>query len=85
MKFSEGLKSAGLSVRKGEKIEEELARLRNMYEPYVRSLASHLRLSIPPWVAREVPTDNWQTSAWEKRLGSGKEGDGSGKGEGWHF
>ncbi len=85
VKFSEGLKSAGLSVRKGEKIEEELARLRNMYEPYVRSLASHLRLSIPPWVAREVPTDNWQTSAWEKRLGSGKEGDGSGKGEGWHF
>jgi hypothetical protein len=41
-----------------------LAELRALYEPYVYSLASHLLLDLPPWVAEPNATDNWQTSAW---------------------
>lgn len=42
----------------------ELSHLRNMYEPYVTALASHLRLSLPPWLPPAQKPDNWQTSAW---------------------
>ena len=84
LKFVEGLKSAGMSLREREGIEDDLARLRRMYEPYVRSLSSYLRLPEPSWVPKEILTDNWQTSAWGKRLGIEKEDD-SGKGSEWHF
>jgi hypothetical protein len=42
-----------------------LQKLRNMYEPYVRSLSAHLAMSLPPWLPPPRTKDNWQTSAWE--------------------
>lgn len=51
--------------------EAKLAELRRMYEPYVRALASYLRLSVPAWLPPPVVVDNWQTSAWERRASGG--------------
>ncbi len=79
-----GLKSAGMSLPDRERIEEELAELRRMYEPYVRSLSNYLQLPLPNWMPKESLTDNWQTSAWEKRQASDKGGRAE-KGEGLHF
>ena len=84
IKLFEGLKSAGMSIQEREGIEEELAELRRMYEPFVHSLSNYLHLSVSPWIPKEVLTDNWQTSAWEKKQGTGK-GDSPGKGEDLHF
>ncbi len=49
---------------------EDLTRLNAMYEPYIASLASYLRLSLPPWVPPSKRKDNWQTSAWERPASS---------------
>ena len=83
-KLFEGLKAAGMSLQEREGIEEELAELRGMYEPYVRSLSNYLRLSVPHWVPKESLTDNWQTSAWEKRQATEKGGEEE-KGDSLHF
>lgn len=72
-KLRETLTSAGLSLREGKEVEGELSVMRNMYEPYVHSLSSHLGLAVPPWVPKEGLSDNWQTSAWEKRQRKGKD------------
>ncbi len=60
---------AGLKLREGSEADQKLADLRRMYEPYVCSLSTYLRISIPPWVFPDPHTDNWQTSAWERRSG----------------
>jgi hypothetical protein len=36
-----------------------------MYEPFVTALASHLLLTLPPWVVKTRTVDDWQTSAWD--------------------
>jgi hypothetical protein len=54
----------GLRLRQGSAADQKLIELRQMYEPYVNSLASYLAIKIPPWIPEASPTDNWQTSAW---------------------
>jgi Ion channel len=49
---------------------DDLTHLHVMYEPYVTSLASYLRLSLPPWAPSARNRDNWQTSAWERKASS---------------
>ena len=60
---------AGLKLREGSDAEQRLSDLRRMYEPYVYSLSTYLRISIPPWIFSDPHIDNWQTSAWERRSG----------------
>lgn len=60
---------AGLKLREGSEMEQRLSDLRRMYEPYVYSLSTYLRISIPPWIFSEPHIDNWQTSSWERRSG----------------
>lgn len=56
---------AGLSPSDArEHTFHELSRLHGIYEPYVTTLAAHLRLSLPPLVPHSHRADNWQTSAW---------------------
>ena len=50
----------------GEATLAELKLLRAMYEPYVSVLSEHLLMPLPPWTAESV-TDNWRTSAWQRR------------------
>lgn len=60
------LDEAGLSIRdENGTAEEKLASLRNLYEPYVNSLAKHLLLSQPAWIIETETVDDWQTSAWD--------------------
>jgi Ion channel len=68
------LAEAGIGLREGA-LEEKLAELRGSYEPYVLALAAHFRFSVPPWVAGEGRTDNWQASRWEGGTIVGKEKD----------
>ncbi len=63
------LAEAGLKFREGKGIDEKLSSLRRMYEPYVFSLSSYLRISVPPWIMKSGRIDNWQTSAWGRSFG----------------
>jgi hypothetical protein len=58
------LKEAGLKLQEGNRVDQKLAELRQMYEPYVYSLSNYLHIAIPSWVPKASHIDNWQTSAW---------------------
>ena len=61
------LAAAGLRLHAGDEAVRKLTELRGMYEPYVYSLSRRFRLPLPPWMPASARSDNWQTSAWEKR------------------
>jgi hypothetical protein len=61
------LVEAGLPLRDGPAMVEQLAALRAMYEPFVNALALHLLFALPPIVQDKPVVDNWQTSAWTRR------------------
>jgi len=50
--------------------DQKLTELRQMYEPYVNSLAHHLNQSLPPWIPEKKGKDNWQTTAWTATEGA---------------
>lgn len=54
----------GMKLRDSEEADQRLRELRNMYEPYVHSLASYLNQALPPWIPVKKGKDNWQTTAW---------------------
>jgi hypothetical protein len=62
----EMLANAGLHLRSDEAAREKLARLRSMYEPYVKSTAVLLMLRLPPWRHPEKSRDNWQAGPWDR-------------------
>jgi hypothetical protein len=47
--------------------QAELAQLRSMYEPYANALGAYFLMTLPPWIADERVSDNWQISAWGHR------------------
>ena len=64
------LVDSGINLRGGAATDEKLSLLRQMYEPYVNSLADYLLMTIPHWIPPAKSLDNWQTSAWG-RISSG--------------
>jgi hypothetical protein len=58
------LEGNGLKLHRGSTADRKLIELRQMYEPFVSSMASYLAITIPPWIPEAGPADNWQTSAW---------------------
>jgi hypothetical protein len=48
--------------------EEKLSQLREMYEPFLYGLSRHFLFALPPIVSDKPTVDNWQTSAWMKRI-----------------
>lgn len=67
------LQQAGLPMREGKAVEQRLTELRAMYEPFVNSLAGYFLFTLPPILPETAPVDNWQTSAWTRRVaGIGK-------------
>jgi hypothetical protein len=64
----ERLRTAGLGVREDAAADAKLAELRAMYEPFVNAMASFLVLTLPAIVPEQAPVDNWQTSAWMRRV-----------------
>jgi hypothetical protein len=57
-----------VELRHKEEPSPRLSELRHMYEPYVNSLSQQLLMPLPPWVVTAKKTDNWQTSAFERKL-----------------
>lgn len=63
------LAKAGFQFRDTPEAREKLAKLRNMYEPYLHSLANFLSMDVPPWILAKEAVDNWRTSAWGRITG----------------
>lgn len=63
----EQFRAAGLPLEDTPGIDQKLAELRGMYEPFVNALAKHFLFALPPVVPEKPPVDNWQTSAWMRR------------------
>jgi hypothetical protein len=59
--------AAGLELRDREAVDQKIAELRGMYEPFVNALSQHFLLALPPVFPDSTPVDNWQTSAWMRR------------------
>ena len=55
------LERAGLRPDRSRAADQELAKLRASYEPYVAALASRLVMPLPSWHAVSRDRDNWQT------------------------
>ena len=68
-RLREELATAGLELREGEAMDRKLGELRGMYEPFVNALARYFLLALPPVLSDSTPVDNWQTSAWMRRIG----------------
>jgi hypothetical protein len=68
---------SGLKILDTPESVTKLAELRQMYEPYLKALAAHLYIQLPPWILAKEGADNWRTSAWGRISGfsppSGKE------------
>ena len=60
------LVAAGLKPFEGTVADHQLAELRGMYEPYVRSLSKHLLMELPGWLPPEKRRFNWETTAWAR-------------------
>jgi Ion channel len=58
------LSAAGVKLAAGDDADAKLSELRRMYEPYVKSLADYLLVTLPVWAPTAEVFDNWQTSAW---------------------
>ena len=63
------LVASGIKLRDSAAADEKLSALRQMYEPYVNSLADYLLVTIPDWIPPTKTFDNWQTSAWGRISG----------------
>jgi hypothetical protein len=58
------LHDADLHFTQGD-VKERLAEWREMYEPYVTALSSHLAQPLPPWVRETEHPDNWEAAPWK--------------------
>jgi hypothetical protein len=70
LRLQAAMRQAGFHFKEGEATEAKLKKLREMYEPFVRALARHLYLELPPWILAKEIVDNWRTSAWGRIAGS---------------
>lgn len=61
------LVEAGCAIRDEPDLIKGLTELRGLYEPFVNALATHLHLTLPPFVSANRPVDNWQTSPGMRR------------------
>jgi len=62
------LRRGGYETAPHPEFENKLAELRGMYEPFVNALAGHFVYTVPAMQSHEAAVDNWQTSAWMRRV-----------------
>ena len=67
-RLREALGGVKLTLREDAAAAARLAELRAMYEPFVNALARYFLLTLPPILPEQSPVDNWQTSAWTRRV-----------------
>jgi ion channel len=58
------LKRAGMTLREAG-VRERLSDLRELYEPYVQALSTHLAVALPFWTHRSDRHDNWRAAPWK--------------------
>jgi hypothetical protein len=63
------LAEAGYAILDTPESNAKLAKMREMYEPYLQALAGFLAMELPPWILAKEVTDNWRTSAWGRIRG----------------
>jgi Ion channel len=56
------LTQAGLELANAPAAERALKELRDLYEPFINSLADYFSFELPPFQPAAQPIDNWQTS-----------------------
>ena len=66
-RLHEWLRAAGFGTRDESTMAKALAELRNVYEPFVNTLAEQFHFALPPFVVEKPPVDNWQTSPGMQR------------------
>ncbi|MGB2627345.1 MAG: potassium channel family protein [Candidatus Acidiferrum sp.] len=71
-RLRETLAAHGMKLLRTPEADKKLNELRQLYEPYVYALASHLNQSLPPWIPNVKGKDNWQTTAWAQTSGQQK-------------
>ena len=59
------LSASGVILDAGLGLDEKLAELRRMYEPFVAALAEHLLMPLPAWRGGGS-RENWRTTAWRE-------------------
>ncbi len=64
------LAASGIHLKEGTATEQQLAELRETYEPFVSALATRIQVSLPPWLPPGDSLDDWQTSAWDEMFPS---------------
>ncbi len=60
------LREKGFRLQEGEAVEQKLAELRSLYEPYVQAIAHNLFISLPLWIRHDQIRDNWRSGPWDK-------------------
>lgn len=63
------LSQAGLTLVDSGDACKKLAKLREMYEPYLQALSHYFYMEVPPWILAKEISDNWKTSAWGRITG----------------
>jgi len=64
----EMLAANGLRLRSDEKADQKLVKLRLLYEPYLKSIARSLQVTLPPWIRKDPKKDNWQSGPWDNMI-----------------
>jgi hypothetical protein len=59
------LREAGVPLREGPEVDEQLASLSRMYEPFMSALADELLMPLPCWLPTGGAKDEWQVTLWE--------------------
>ena len=62
------LTGRGVRLKEGPGFEEELLRLRAMYEPYSQATARVLLINLPPWIKNDTKRDNWEAGPWDRAI-----------------
>jgi hypothetical protein len=68
LRLRELLREQGVELREGTAADAKLAELRGAYEPFANGLAQFLLFTLPDVLPEKAVVDNWQTSAWMRRL-----------------
>ena len=58
----------GVTLYDGADAAERLAKLSELYEPYVHSMSGRLNFALPLWIRAEIKKDNWEASPWDRQI-----------------
>jgi hypothetical protein len=59
------LSAGATTLDLGHISEAGLQKLRIMYEPHAKALATYFLMDLPPWIPSGLTSDNWQIASWE--------------------